>query len=69
MTVQTLADVEFGTELPVSEPDTSLAASASFAEAVGYSGSREVALRLDRHPREEVPRHQVAGRGELRAEG
>ena len=39
MTVQTLADVEFGTELPVSEPDTSIAASASFAEAVGYSGS------------------------------
>ena len=39
MTVQTLADVEFGVELPVVQPNTSLAASSAFADAAGYSGS------------------------------
>ena len=36
MTVQNIADVEFGVELGPFEPDTSLAATAGFAEAVGW---------------------------------
>ena len=39
MTVQTIADVVFGDELTPWQPDTSLQATRSFAEAVGYSGS------------------------------
>lgn len=39
MTVQILADVEFGTELPEYHPDTSLEAARAFADAAGYSGS------------------------------
>ena len=39
MTVQTIADVVFGDEIPPWQPDTSLQATRSFAEAVGYSGS------------------------------
>jgi hypothetical protein len=38
MTVQVLSDVEFGVELPEFEPDTSLEAARSFAEAAGYAG-------------------------------
>ena len=38
MTVQVLSDVEFGMDLPDSEPDTTLEATRRFAEAVGYSG-------------------------------
>ena len=39
MTVQTIADVVFGDEITPWQPDTSLQATRSFAEAVGYSGS------------------------------
>ncbi len=39
MTVQVLSDVEFGSELPVVEPDTSLDAAKHFAEQAGYAGS------------------------------
>ena len=39
MTVQTISDVVFGDELTPSQPDTSLQATRSFAQAVGYSGS------------------------------
>lgn len=38
MTVQVISDVEFGMELPESEPDTSLDATRRFAEAIGYAG-------------------------------
>ena len=38
MSIQTLSDVEFGEELPEFRPDTTLAASRAFAEAVGYAG-------------------------------
>jgi acyl dehydratase len=36
MTIATIGDVEFGTELPTFDPDTSLAATARFADAVGW---------------------------------
>jgi len=36
MTVSTIHDVEFGTELEPFEPDTSLEATSTFAEAVGW---------------------------------
>ena len=36
MTVQTIADVEFGTELEAFRPDTSLAVTSEFADAVGW---------------------------------
>ena len=36
MTIRTIADVEFGAELPAFEPDTSLARSAQFAQLVGW---------------------------------
>ncbi|MGD8415601.1 MAG: MaoC family dehydratase [Pseudomonadales bacterium] len=36
MTVATIADVAFGAELPPFEPDTSLAATGAFADAVGW---------------------------------
>lgn len=36
MTVSTIADVEFGAELEPFEPDTSLKATSTFAEAVGW---------------------------------
>jgi len=39
MTVQTINDVVFGDELTPWQPDTSLQATRSFAQAVGYSGS------------------------------
>ena len=39
MTVNNIADVEFGTELPAFTPDTILAATSAFAEAVGYAGN------------------------------
>ena len=39
MTVQTIADVVFGDEITPWQPDTSLQATRSFSEAVGYSGS------------------------------
>ena len=38
MTVQILADVEFGEELPELRPDTTLPATRAFAEAAGYAG-------------------------------
>lgn len=36
MTITTIEDVEFGTELPPFEPDTSLVAAGVFADAVGW---------------------------------
>ena len=39
MTVRLLSDVEFGYELPVFKPDTSLDAARHFAEVAGYAGS------------------------------
>ena len=39
MTIETLADVEFGAELPVFAPGTDLDNVREFADAVGYSGS------------------------------
>lgn len=39
MTVQTIGDVVFGDEITPWQPDTSLKAARSFAQAVGYSGS------------------------------
>ena len=36
MTIRTIADVEFGAELPAFEPDTSLTRSAQFAQLVGW---------------------------------
>jgi hypothetical protein len=38
MTITTIADVEFGAQLPVFTPDTSLTATSTFAEAVGWGG-------------------------------
>jgi hypothetical protein len=38
MSVRTIADVEFGAELDPFEPDTSLACTSAFAEAVGWGG-------------------------------
>lgn len=40
MTVTTVADVEFGAELPVFEPDTSLANVRRFTKAAGWEGPR-----------------------------
>ncbi|MEM7078876.1 MAG: hypothetical protein AAF513_09630 [Pseudomonadota bacterium] len=40
MSIQTIADVEFGAELPTFEPDTSLAACGAFANAVGWPSGR-----------------------------
>lgn len=37
-TVNVLGDVEFGVELPLGHPDTSLDSSRAFAEAAGYAG-------------------------------
>ena len=39
-TARTIADVEFGAELPSFSPDTSLTAVRPFAEAVGWGGGR-----------------------------
>lgn len=36
MTIKTIADVEFGAELPAFVPDTSLARAAQFAQLVGW---------------------------------
>ncbi|MDA1074529.1 MAG: hypothetical protein O3A63_07190 [Proteobacteria bacterium] len=36
MSIKTIADVEFGVELPTFDPDTSLATVSAFAEAVGW---------------------------------
>ena len=38
MTIQTISDVEFGAELESFQPDTSLAATSPFADAVGWGG-------------------------------
>ena len=38
MSVKTIEDVEFGVELPVFEPDTSLDNVGAFARAVGWGG-------------------------------
>ena len=38
MSIATIADVEFGAELPPFEPDTSLTATSAFADAVGWGG-------------------------------
>ncbi|XOV85652.1 MAG: hypothetical protein ACFHXK_11165 [bacterium] len=40
MSIKTIADVEFGAELPTFTPDTSLAQVSSFAHAVGWGGAR-----------------------------
>lgn len=40
MTVQTVAEVEFGEDLPVFEPDTSLDNVIRFTEAAGWRGPR-----------------------------
>jgi len=41
MTIKSLSDVEFGSELPAFEPDTSLASVSQFADAVGWgAGAR-----------------------------
>lgn len=40
MTIEKLADVEFGVELPVFEPDTSLANVRRFGEASGWNSPR-----------------------------
>lgn len=40
MSIQTVADVEFGTELETYTPDTSLAVVRPFAAAVGWGGGR-----------------------------
>ena len=40
MTVASVADVEFGAELPDFEPDTSLANVRAFCEAAGWGGPR-----------------------------
>ncbi len=38
MSIETIADVEFGAELEPFQPDTSLAATGPFADAVGWGG-------------------------------
>lgn len=38
MNIRSITDVEFGAELPPFEPDTSLAATSEFADAVGWGG-------------------------------
>jgi acyl dehydratase len=40
MTVETVADVEFGEDLPVFDPDTTLANVIRFTEAAGWKGPR-----------------------------
>ncbi|MBT3696126.1 MAG: hypothetical protein HON25_04410 [Gammaproteobacteria bacterium] len=40
MSIENILDVEFGTELPVFEPDTTLANVGAFARAVGWGGPR-----------------------------
>ncbi len=40
MTVNQIADVQFGVELPAFEPDTSLATVREFATAIGWGGGR-----------------------------
>ncbi len=40
MTVEKLADVEFGVDLPAFEPDTRLETGAKFAELIGWGGAR-----------------------------
>ena len=40
MSVKTISDVEFGEELPVFNPDTSLKNTSAFAKAVGWGGPR-----------------------------
>lgn len=40
MSIQTIADVEFGAELPTFTPDTSLQTVTAFAHAVGWGGAR-----------------------------
>lgn len=40
MTIETVADVEFGAELPGFQPDTALSNTSAFAEAVGWGGAR-----------------------------
>ncbi len=40
MAINVLTDVGFGEELPVVEPDTSLAASGKFAELIGWSDGK-----------------------------
>ena len=39
MSVNTIHDVEFGTELPVFEPDTRIENTMAFARAVGWGGT------------------------------
>ena len=39
MSIDSIADVEFGVELPTFEPDTSIEKTAEFATAVGWVGS------------------------------
>ena len=46
MSINTVHDVEFGTELPAFSPDTSLARTAEFAQAVGWGNGRG---RFDNH--------------------
>ena len=46
MSISTVHDVEFGTELPAFAPDTSLARTAEFAQAVGWGNGRG---RFDNH--------------------
>ena len=40
MSVKTISDVEFGEELPLFNPDTSLENTSAFAKAVGWGGPR-----------------------------
>ncbi|MGE0386272.1 MAG: hypothetical protein AB7Q97_16215 [Gammaproteobacteria bacterium] len=40
MTVRTIADVEFGAELPAFAPDTTLATAAAFSRLMGWPGGR-----------------------------
>ena len=40
MSVKTISEVEFGEELPVFNPDTSLENTSAFAKAVGWGGPR-----------------------------
>jgi hypothetical protein len=40
MSIVNILDVEFGTELPVFEPDTTLKNVGAFARAVGWGGPR-----------------------------
>ena len=58
MTVVTVADVEFGEELPVFEPDTSLDNVRRFTKAAGWQGPRftdHEAARKIRSLRRETP--------------